>query len=423
MSSSRDKMEGGSKPAVVFITCRCSSVAFVYRGTGRIQGELARVTRVTHAPGDEQRMGTPTSYGVVYVFGGRCFDKDRRDLSYTTAAAEGIVAAAGSAGGRGRQRKRSSAADETPRDTARASNGGRQGKKPKTTPESKESHCKVTAAKKTLRSWAAKFGWEKRRRSQAAKLRREKRRTQETAKAQKLATKNSNSVTKIVSKSINTNSDETGGVKRKNKLEEGKEELWDLKMVLGVAQICKAKRQCQTPDCGLVACTVWESRLHPGEPWFTCLDCQDRDFGGWPDRKEELPIDAIGRDLQEAMTEKCTRCLDPRMPDMRSLVAKEGGGKRGDQETTKPQQPAPENANTGAKIMIKNTSDAISTRENESRVTGHSSRGVSTTGSCDRKGVDKSTVVLEKAHRCRFEKNDREEAGDDGSELQDSHCW
>lgn len=116
---------------------------------------------------------------------------------------------------------------------------------------------------------------------------------------------------------------------------EEKEELWDLKVVLSAEQIRMAHPvQCQTDGCELVACCIWSSTLDPETPWYSCLDCQEDHFGGWPSMEESgsLPIKVLGDDLREAMLEKCTDSDDPTMPDMPSSIGAERGNKATDDE-------------------------------------------------------------------------------------------
>ena len=66
--------------------------------SGRIQGGLARIIRVTDLPPDEDECADngPFMYGIEYVLGGRLFNLRRCDLNYTTATAEGLVDASDS---------------------------------------------------------------------------------------------------------------------------------------------------------------------------------------------------------------------------------------------------------------------------------------------------------------------------------------
>ena len=104
-------------------------------------------------------------------------------------------------------------------------------------------------------------------------------------------------------------------------LAEGDAELWDLRRVLGADEIRRIARPCMTPGCGLAACSVWSSNLAPDEPWLSCLDCQHRDFGGWPARGEDVPLAALTPGLRETLRARCTRFADPLMPAVPSTLA------------------------------------------------------------------------------------------------------
>jgi hypothetical protein len=87
---------------------------------------------------------------------------------------------------------------------------------------------------------------------------------------------------------------------------EEEEELWDLKVVFSARDISKTNPiLCSTEDCGLVACSVWSSNLDPEKPWYTCLDCQAMDFGGWPE-PNELPLKVLTEEHRAVILEKCT---------------------------------------------------------------------------------------------------------------------
>jgi hypothetical protein len=118
-------------------------------------------------------------------------------------------------------------------------------------------------------------------------------------------------------------------------VDEEKEELWDLKVVLSTKQIRTTHPTlCQTDGCNLVACCVWSSNLDPETPWYSCLDCQEDHFGGWPSIEESegggggLPIKVLSDDLREAMIEKCTESEDPDMPSLPSNIGGEVRGRK-----------------------------------------------------------------------------------------------
>jgi len=98
---------------------------------------------------------------------------------------------------------------------------------------------------------------------------------------------------------------------------EEEDEVWDLKMVLTASDISqKNPIMCSTDNCPLVACGAWVSNLKPSDPWYTCLDCQEMDFGGWPDELWELPIKTMSQMHKDTITKHCTRLESPSMPDL-----------------------------------------------------------------------------------------------------------
>ena len=97
------------------------------------------------------------------------------------------------------------------------------------------------------------------------------------------------------------------------------DELWDLKVILPAKQILMPRpKLCQGNDCNLVACSIWSSNLDPESPWYSCLDCQDEFFGGWPENPAEIPIKVLDDDLRDAILDKCTAYEDPPMPNLPS---------------------------------------------------------------------------------------------------------
>jgi hypothetical protein len=52
------------------------------------------------------------------------------------------------------------------------------------------------------------------------------------------------------------------------------EEEWKLTKIYTLNELKKSKPiKCSNKDCGLVACSRWES-TEGGKPWNSCLDCQ-----------------------------------------------------------------------------------------------------------------------------------------------------
>jgi hypothetical protein len=89
------------------------------------------------------------------------------------------------------------------------------------------------------------------------------------------------------------------------------EEMWDLKKVLPLESIPSIK--CSLETCSLPACCIWVSDLDPKTNWYSCLDCQHNDFGGWP-VTEELPFNSLTPDHMRVIAAKCSRKKNPAMP-------------------------------------------------------------------------------------------------------------
>jgi len=81
-------------------------------------------------------------------------------------------------------------------------------------------------------------------------------------------------------------------------------ELWDLKVVLPIEQINDPfGQQCETTGCRLAACCIWASNWNPTTPWYTCLDCQEKDFEGWPENRD-IPLRVMSSSLRNVMIER-----------------------------------------------------------------------------------------------------------------------
>jgi hypothetical protein len=96
------------------------------------------------------------------------------------------------------------------------------------------------------------------------------------------------------------------------------EEMWDLKKVLPLESIPSIK--CSLETCPLPACCIWVSNLDPKTNWYSCLDCQQNDFGGWP-VPEELPFNSLTPDHMRVIAAKCSRKKNPAMPGFPSETA------------------------------------------------------------------------------------------------------
>jgi len=89
-------------------------------------------------------------------------------------------------------------------------------------------------------------------------------------------------------------------------------ELWDLRMVLPIEQINDPYgQQCEADKCQLAACCIWSRNRGPLPPWYCCLDCQEKDFNGWPAKKRDIPLRVMSNELRNAMIQRVCHDLFP----------------------------------------------------------------------------------------------------------------
>ena len=99
-----------------------------------------------------------------------------------------------------------------------------------------------------------------------------------------------------------------------NEVHEDGEEKWELKKIVSLPDLTKERPiKCSTEDCRLAACSLWVSNLSP-DKWYSCIDCQHNDFGGWPPL-EELPIKSTSGEHMRALATKCSKKKFPGMPN------------------------------------------------------------------------------------------------------------
>ena len=93
-------------------------------------------------------------------------------------------------------------------------------------------------------------------------------------------------------------------------------------MVLPASQInAEHPTRCSGDGCNLVACTIWSSNHDPETPWYSCLDCQEEDFGGWPTAESgDLPLRVLEDGLRNAMVARCSGREEPSLPDLPSVA-------------------------------------------------------------------------------------------------------
>lgn len=89
---------------------------------------------------------------------------------------------------------------------------------------------------------------------------------------------------------------------------------WDLVHIFSVEELkSSSPKLCMTEGCPLVACSTYVSSVGR-EVWHSCLDCQEKDYCGWPDQIKEFPIKFMSSDHRSIIREKCSRQCAPQMP-------------------------------------------------------------------------------------------------------------
>ena len=88
-------------------------------------------------------------------------------------------------------------------------------------------------------------------------------------------------------------------------------EVWDLKHIFSSHEIINADQQCTTRDCTLFACCTYKSSQ--SKICHVCLDCQLKEFGGWPPR-DMLPLKIMTLDHWETISTWCSNEAAPMMP-------------------------------------------------------------------------------------------------------------
>lgn len=93
--------------------------------------------------------------------------------------------------------------------------------------------------------------------------------------------------------------------------DDDEEEEWELKKIISVESINKGVK-CNTEECQLLACCIYVSST-TGEKWYSCIDCQEMDYGGWPPL-EELPVNCLEKNHMQLLVAKCSKKKRPAMP-------------------------------------------------------------------------------------------------------------
>lgn len=94
------------------------------------------------------------------------------------------------------------------------------------------------------------------------------------------------------------------------------EEGWDLKHIHTIEEIESEKFKCMTRKCPLVACCTYVSSIDSSSIWYSCIDCQEKDYGGWPTEVGEIPLKFMTEEHREVISEKCTGRYSPDMPQL-----------------------------------------------------------------------------------------------------------
>lgn len=97
-------------------------------------------------------------------------------------------------------------------------------------------------------------------------------------------------------------------------VDDEEDEVWDLKKIMSHAAITNPNGfvKCSTDDCDLAACCLYVGSV-TGQKWYTCIDCQEKDYEGWP-AMEELPVTSLDKDHIQAIIDKCSKNKNPDMP-------------------------------------------------------------------------------------------------------------
>jgi hypothetical protein len=102
-------------------------------------------------------------------------------------------------------------------------------------------------------------------------------------------------------------------------------EAWDLTRILSVEDIKDCPIKCSSESCPLPAACVWISNQAPTTKWYSCLDCQTKDFGGWPPI-EELPVSYMAKEHMDFLARKCSRQKTVDMPSFPMAASPSSGG-------------------------------------------------------------------------------------------------
>ena len=98
-------------------------------------------------------------------------------------------------------------------------------------------------------------------------------------------------------------------------------EEWDILHVFTIPELQSSNpTKCMTAKCSLLACTTYISTQDKDITWNSCIDCQERDFGGWPDSADEFPVRYMTEEHRSVISEFCTEQCTPSMPGILPLI-------------------------------------------------------------------------------------------------------
>jgi hypothetical protein len=92
------------------------------------------------------------------------------------------------------------------------------------------------------------------------------------------------------------------------------EEKWDIQKIISMEELMREGTiKCSAETCSLAAAALYCS-TNLKEKWYSCLDCQLSDFGGWPEKLEDIPIKYMTNEHKKLMAKKCSRLSCPTFP-------------------------------------------------------------------------------------------------------------
>jgi hypothetical protein len=118
---------------------------------------------------------------------------------------------------------------------------------------------------------------------------------------------------------VQDNAEQAESPQEDNTEEDEDEEQWELNHVFTIEELCRAEpppQNCMSKKCPLFACVSYVSSIDKEYIWHSCIDCQEKDYGGWPENINEIPIKFMTKEHRMIMIEKCTGQYAPAMPNI-----------------------------------------------------------------------------------------------------------